>query len=145
MQKEFHKENFDFSFDIRVRYSETDPQGIVFNANYLNYFDVAITEYFRFKGYNYSDYVKKNTTDFHVIHASVDYRSPARPDDVISVFVRGNYSGARIFWTLAIYRKDEVLVSAELIYAAVDTGSGRPKIIDQKIADELSLSRSEKK
>lgn len=38
-----------FQYRLRVRYSEVDSQGIVFNANYLNYLDVAITEYFRSK------------------------------------------------------------------------------------------------
>ena len=30
-----------------MRYGECDPQGIVFNANYLAYFDVAFTELWR--------------------------------------------------------------------------------------------------
>ena len=29
----------DFVHELRVRYGECDPQGIVFNANYLAYFD----------------------------------------------------------------------------------------------------------
>ena len=36
-----------FVHELRVRYGECDPQGIVFNANYLLYFDVAFTEYWR--------------------------------------------------------------------------------------------------
>ncbi len=37
----------DFVHELRVRYGECDPQGIVFNANYLLYFDVAFTELWR--------------------------------------------------------------------------------------------------
>jgi len=33
-----------FVHELRVRYGECDPQGIVFNANYLLYFDVAFTD-----------------------------------------------------------------------------------------------------
>ena len=36
-----------FTHELRVRYGECDPQGIVFNANYLLYFDVAFTELWR--------------------------------------------------------------------------------------------------
>src|ERR671926_16488 len=36
-----------FRHRLRVRYGECDPQGIVFNANYLAYFDVGITELWR--------------------------------------------------------------------------------------------------
>ena len=39
-----------FVHELRVRYGECDPQGIVFNANYLLYFDVAFTEYWRDRG-----------------------------------------------------------------------------------------------
>ena len=47
-----------FTHSLRVRYAEVDSQGIVFNANYLNYLDVAITEYFRAQGIAYSDFLK---------------------------------------------------------------------------------------
>ncbi|HSC71381.1 MAG TPA: acyl-CoA thioesterase, partial [Candidatus Methylomirabilis sp.] len=43
-------EGFRFSFPIRVRYSEIDVQGIVYNSRYLEYVDVALTEYFRAMG-----------------------------------------------------------------------------------------------
>ena len=38
---------FGFFHPLRVRWSELDPQGIVFNPNYLVYFDIAVTEYMR--------------------------------------------------------------------------------------------------
>ena len=36
-----------YSHRLRVRYSECDPQGIVFNAHYVTYFDIALTELWR--------------------------------------------------------------------------------------------------
>ena len=36
-----------FVHTFRVRYHECDAQGIVFNANWLTYFDVTLTEWFR--------------------------------------------------------------------------------------------------
>jgi acyl-CoA thioester hydrolase len=43
-----------FRHQLRVRYGECDPQGVVFNANYLAFFDVIITEFWReaVGGYN---------------------------------------------------------------------------------------------
>jgi len=32
-----------FRHQLRVRFNECDPQGVVFNANYLVYFDVALS------------------------------------------------------------------------------------------------------
>ena len=46
------REQFWFFYPLRVRYSEVDCQGVVFNANYLMYFDTTITEYFRALGYD---------------------------------------------------------------------------------------------
>jgi acyl-CoA thioesterase FadM len=39
--------DFAFHHSFRVRWSETDAQGVVFNARYLDYADVAVTEYWR--------------------------------------------------------------------------------------------------
>jgi acyl-CoA thioester hydrolase len=36
-----------FRHRLRIRYGECDPQGVVFNANYLAFFDVIITEFWR--------------------------------------------------------------------------------------------------
>ena len=36
-----------FRMQIRVRYGECDPQGVVFNANHFGYFDVILTEAWR--------------------------------------------------------------------------------------------------
>ncbi|AIT11034.1 hypothetical protein LSS_22815 [Leptospira santarosai serovar Shermani str. LT 821] len=56
-----------------------------FNANYLTYFDVAITEYFRFQGHPYGDLASSYGIDFHVVHCSIDYKSPAKFDDEIEI------------------------------------------------------------
>ena len=46
---------FTFFHPLRVRWSEVDPQGIVFNPNYLAYADLALTEYMRRIGFPYPD------------------------------------------------------------------------------------------
>jgi acyl-CoA thioester hydrolase len=48
------RERFWFFYPLRVRYAEVDCHGVVFNANYLMYFDSTITEYFRALGYDQS-------------------------------------------------------------------------------------------
>ena len=49
------RKDFSFVHTLRVRWSEVDMQGIVFNGNYLNYFDVAFTEYWRAIGLPYPE------------------------------------------------------------------------------------------
>src|ERR1700761_2088408 len=40
-------ERMPFRHELRIRYGECDAQGIVFNANFLAYVDVALTEIWR--------------------------------------------------------------------------------------------------
>ena len=41
------RQDFKLAHSLRVRWAEVEPQNIVFNANYLMYFDAGITEYWR--------------------------------------------------------------------------------------------------
>ncbi|MCG6167031.1 acyl-CoA thioesterase [Leptospira sp. FAT2] len=139
MAQKIDKKTFEFHHTLRVRYAESDPQGIVFNANYLVYFDVAITEYFRSFGLPYGESVSKFGIDFHVVHCSIDYKSPARFDEDIQIYVKGSYSGVKIFWDIAIFRGESFLCSGVLIYACVDANRGGLKKIDPQLAALLKL------
>ncbi|MDV6237314.1 thioesterase family protein [Leptospira ellisii] len=134
------KSEFDFSYTFRVRYAECDAQGIVFNANYLTYFDVGITEYFRAHGLPYGESSERLGLDFHVIHCSIDFKSPARFDEEVSVYVRGGFSGVKIFWDLAVYREETPLCSASLVYACVEIPGGGLKRIPPEVARTLGLN-----
>ena len=66
-----------FVHRIRVRYGECDPQGIVFNANWLAYFDVVLTELWRECVRDYAEMVASGT-DMVVAEAGVRFRGPPR-------------------------------------------------------------------
>ena len=107
------KNTFSFIYSLRVRYSEVDPQGIVFNAHYLTYFDCAITEYYRKIGYNYLGEVKKNKKDFHVIKTVIEYKKPILYDQVIDCCVKtfkiGNSS---LIFDIALFKSNKNLLLA---------------------------------
>lgn len=71
-----------FRHRIRVRYGECDLQGVVFNANWLAYFDVVITELWRERAGGYSAMVDRGV-DMVVGEAGVRFHGPARFDDVV--------------------------------------------------------------
>src|SRR5215468_1790144 len=77
--------DFVFCHALRVRWAEVDRQGIVFNGNYLTYFDVGITEYWRAIGYPYPDALLQNGCDTFAVKATIEYRAPARYDDLLDV------------------------------------------------------------
>ena len=80
------RSDFAFHYRFRVRWSETDAQGVVFNARYLDYADVAITEYWR--AVKFREYADGAPMEFHVKKATVTWFAPIKPDELIEVMAR---------------------------------------------------------
>ena len=115
------KQDFRFSHRLRVRWAEVDRQGIVFNGNYLLYFDVAITEYYRALGYPYPDALTEHGTDLFVKKAELEYHAPAHYDDELDIAVRVARLGRSSFdFRVEIQRADQLLVTGKLIYVNAD-------------------------
>ena len=76
-----------FRHRLRVRYGECDPQGIVFNANYLAYFDHILTEFWREAAGSYSAMVDAGA-DMVVAESRILFRSPAAFDDEVDFELR---------------------------------------------------------
>ncbi len=77
--------DFKFCHRTRVRYGEVDQQGVVFNARYLDYGDIAVTEYWRAVGFRFSG---EDVMEFHVARAEVDFKKPIYPDEEIALWAR---------------------------------------------------------
>ncbi len=119
---------------MRVRWAEVDPQGVVFNGNYLTYFDVAITEYWRALGHTYPAAFAAAGVDTFAVKASLEFKSPARYDDEIDVCARAARLGrTSLRFALEIHRGDVELVSGELVYVFVNTESRRPVEVPETI------------
>jgi acyl-CoA thioester hydrolase len=71
--------------DIRVRYQETDQMGVVYYANYLVWFEVARTDFFRSIGLDYRELEEKKKIYLPVVEASCRYRVPLKYDDMVTV------------------------------------------------------------
>ncbi|TGN10343.1 acyl-CoA thioesterase [Leptospira ilyithenensis] len=143
MKDKIDKTKFKFKYSLRVRYSEVDSQGIVFNANYLNYIDVLITEYFRSKGISYHHFVEKYSNDFHVIRSLLDYKSSAKFDDELDLYIGGEYKGPKIFWSIGIYKEDRLICSGELTYISMNTVNRKIMNVKLEIAEILKLSEKQ--
>lgn len=72
---------------LRVRYAETDQMGVVYHVNYLNWFEVARTEWIRSLGINYRSLEEQGLL-LPVVEADIQYKKPARYDDEIVVYTR---------------------------------------------------------
>jgi acyl-CoA thioester hydrolase len=116
------RSDFSFVHALRVRWSEVDMQAIVFNGNYLNYFDVAFTEYWRMTGL--PDVIAQAEAGLEMFarKATVEYHAPARFDDMLDIGVRCAELGrSSMRFALEIFRGDELLVSGEMTYVYADS------------------------
>lgn len=114
--------DFSFFHTLRVRWAEVDMQGVVFNGHYLTYFDVAFTEYWRATDLPSVIEQAREGRELFARKASVDYRAPARFDDVLDIGVRcAAFGRSSLRFLLEIYRGEEHLISGELLYVYADT------------------------
>ena len=109
-----------FEHELRVRYGECDPQGIVFNANYLLYFDVAFTELWRAAVGPWTE-MNERGIDVVVAEAHLGFRARARYDDVLALQARVVTLGTTSMTTaIDVTRDGEVLVEMRLRHVCVE-------------------------
>ncbi|MBT35521.1 MAG: thioesterase [Rickettsiales bacterium] len=117
------RSQFNFYYSFRVRYSEVDAQGIVFNAHYLTYFDSAMTEYLRHINYNYVQEVEDRNEDFHTVKTLVEYKHPIKFDQIIDICIKVKKIGrSSLTFYIEIHpnEKDFMLASGEVIWVNAD-------------------------
>jgi acyl-CoA thioester hydrolase len=117
---------FGFSTDIKVRFAETDAQGVVHHAAYLVWFEVARIEYLARFGGGYpglqSEGYEALTTDAHV-----HYRRAARFGDEVRVHTRCVGVGrSRFRFEYAVERAGELVAEGSTGHACVDAATLRP-------------------
>ncbi|NNC73329.1 MAG: acyl-CoA thioesterase [Sphingomonadaceae bacterium] len=116
-----------FTHRFRVRYSEVDPQSVVFNSRYLEYADVIITEFWRERDIHFSG---DEAIEFHVVRAVVEFVQPIRADEWVTgkaVTTRVGTSSVSTDILLCGEGGDEDVRSRiELVHVHVDLESGKP-------------------
>jgi acyl-CoA thioester hydrolase len=104
-------EGFTFSTEVRVRFADTDAQGIAHNAAYLVWFEVARVEYLRAFAGGYQA-LRETGVEALVLESHCRYLAPARFDDVLHVHARCvDVRGARFRYEYAVVREDGTLVA----------------------------------
>ncbi len=106
---------------VRVYYEDTDAAGIVYYANYLKFVERARTEWLRDLGLDHRTLEERHGVRFAVRRCVVDYRRPARLDDLLTVETRVvAASGARLVLEQRVLRDGEPLAVVEVTLVALD-------------------------
>lgn len=116
------REDFHHAMPLRVRWAEVDPQSIVFNAHYLTYCDICITEYWRAIGVRYpEDVLHAHGVDIYVVKSTLEYHASARFDDELVVCGRMARIGrSSMTFRVEMYRGEQHLITGEIIYVCAD-------------------------
>jgi acyl-CoA thioester hydrolase len=108
---------------LRVRYSECDLEGIAFNAHYLNYFDVSITELWRAAFGGYRVMIDRGV-DIVLAEAQLRFRKPARFDDELALSIEVGHLGTTSMLTRHAARNGaDLIAEADLRHVFVDPES----------------------
>ena len=134
---------FSFSTEIRVRFAETDAQGIAHNSNYLVWFEVARVDYLaRYAG----GYQKLRDLGLEavVLETHIRYRDPARFDDRLVVHARCiDVKGARFRYEYAIERNSSLIADGWTAHATVDATTFRPTRVPSWLQESIRSAESQ--
>ena len=112
---------------LRVRYRETDAQGIVNNADYLSYFEVGRVEWLRAAGLSYRE-LEKEGYGLVVVEVLARYKKPAFFDDELTVRTELiELKRASLSFGYTVLRGDEVLVTGRTLHGCMDLTTGKPR------------------
>jgi acyl-CoA thioester hydrolase len=134
--------DFRFATNVRVRFAETDAQGVAHHSVYLVWFELARIEYLeRFRG-GYPELqaegIEALTTEVHV-----RYRAPARFDDRLVVRSScGDLRGARFRFDYLVERDGQALADGWTLHACVDARTHRPTRVPSWLVDEIATAEA---
>ena len=123
-----------YRYYLRVRYIECDAQKVVFNSRYAEYVDVAINEFLRAIGVlpEFLD----GQLDFQLVKQTVEWKAPARFDQVLELSVAAIRLGTTSFTlgtTFRIAGDEAVIVTVETVYVLVDAKTLTKRVLPDSL------------
>jgi acyl-CoA thioester hydrolase len=137
-------DQFPFTYRQRVRFGETDLQGVVYYANYLLYAEVGRVAYLRELGIDYRRDLTERGLDFTIAEARVRYLAPLRFDEEFDIRVRlGTMRHSSWSFEYLVSRSDGTAAAEmETVQVMLDRGSGRPTRIPAALVNVLQGTAS---
>ncbi|KGF67005.1 4-hydroxybenzoyl-CoA thioesterase [Hoeflea sp. BAL378] len=128
----------------RVYYEDTDFSGFVYHARYLHFFERGRTDFIRLLGVSqgalHAEADPADAVAFVVRRMEIDFRSPARMDDVLTISTRPvDIRGARMLLSQTISR-DAVLLAEASVTVAVVNGLGRARRLPEALATKFTAA-----
>jgi acyl-CoA thioester hydrolase len=134
---------YTFRTTVRVRFADTDAQGIAHNASYLVWYEVARVEYLRAYAGGYQA-LRDHGIEALVLESHCRYVVPAVFDDLLHVHTRCvGLRGARFRYEYAIVRDDGTLMAdGYTAHACVDSATFKPTRVPDWLRDAITRIES---
>ncbi len=131
-------EGYNVSTQLRVRFAETDAQGIVSNVSYMTYLEVARIEFLRTAGISVKDRLKYGI-DFVLVEACIHYKSAAVADDLLTIHVKLREMKDRAFTLDYVITNDgdnnRVVATAHTVTVAINPATMKACVIPAVVRD----------
>jgi acyl-CoA thioester hydrolase len=136
-------EGYTFMTTVRVRFADTDAQGIAHNASYLVWYEVARVEYLREYAGGYQA-LRDHGIEALVLESHCRYVVPAVFDDLLHVHTRCvGLRGARFRYEYAIVREDGTLMAdGYTAHACVDSATLKPTRVPDWLREAIGRVES---
>ena len=137
-------DGFNFHTTVRVRFAETDAQGVAHNTAFIVWFEVARVDYLARYAGGYQS-IRDRGFEAVVTETHVFYRDSARFDEVIRIHARCvGVKGARFRYDYVVEREDgTVLATGWTGHAVVDSTTFRPVRVPDFFAAAVTAAEAQ--
>ena len=133
-------DGFASAYDVRVRFAETDAQGIAHHASYVVWLEVARIAYLADHAGGYAT-LRDQGIEALTTGVRVDYRAAAQFDDVLTIHLRcADVRGARFRFEYRIERAGELVATAETLHATVDASTLVPTRVPAWLVEAIATA-----
>ncbi|MFK7848641.1 MAG: acyl-CoA thioesterase [Rhodothermales bacterium] len=127
-----------YNYQLRVRYRECDPMGVVYHAHYIDYFEVARTEALRDMGIVYKS-LEDEGIQMPTIDLAVKYKQPAHYDDLLEIRIilkEKPKTRIRVDYEVRRVNEEDILTTGHVTLCFMDVKRKRP-VLAPAIFDEM--------
>lgn len=132
-------------YSYRILYGDSDQMGIVYHPNYLKYLEIGRIEFLRDSGYSYAK-LEENGIRIPVLRVELDYKRPARFDDVITIHTSlESISRIRLVFSYEVYSPTRDLLLTARTEHAFTNGENKLSRVEQGFIDSLNQQKGNTK
>jgi len=136
-------EGFSFFTDVRIRFAETDAQGIAHHASFVVWLEVARVAYLAAHAGGYQA-IRDGGVEALTTEVCVRYHRPAYFDEALTIWIRcTDLRGARFRYEYRIERGDELIADGYTSHATVDRETHRPTRVPAGLVEAIARAEAQ--